>query len=396
MVAREKKLQVLYLDHTAKWSGGEIALYRTLSAIDPARVTPLVVLPATGEFADRLQARGIETLVLPLGGDLLEIRKDSLGRRSVRDLGVGLAYLRYSLALARLAKEKKADLFHCNSLKSDIYGAIAGRVARVPVIWHVRDYINSSYLPAKVARAFQLLSRKVPAGVMVNSYSTEKGLFPQGAGAQLSRVVYDGLMESELQSACPAAFDQWKTPLPKIGLLGRIVAWKGQHVFIEAARQLTAQGIEAQFQIIGAPLFGEADYEAQIRKQAEPLGDRMQFLGFRSDVPALLRQLDILAHCSISPEPFGQVVVEGMAEGLPVVASDGGGVTEIIEQGVHGLRTPMGNADALAEALAELLRHPERASALGRAAHARVREKFTAAHSARGVESFYQELLGRK
>ena len=79
-----------------------------------------------------------------------------------------------------------------------------------------------------------------------------------------------------------------------------------------------------------------------------------------------------------------------------MVASDGGGVQEIIEHGIHGLRTPMGDAGALADALEQLLLQPKRASALGQAAHRRVREKFTATHSARRVESFYREVLGRE
>ena len=370
----EKKTNVLYLDHTAKWSGGEIALYRTLSALDTSVIDPVILLPMPGEFADRLRAIGFKTEIDPIDEKVLEIRKDSLGKRSLRDIGVVSSYIRYSLKIAKQIKERKIDLIHCNSLKSDFYGAVSGKIARVPVVWHVRDYIDSSYLPAKVAIVFRKLAQSVPDGVITNSKSTERSLFPIGAGRQLSRVVYDGLMESELQSPCPAPFQQWRQPRPKIGLLGRIVAWKGQHIFIDAAKELTKRGIEAQYQIIGAPLFGEADYEAAIKKQAESLGSRMEFLGFRSDVPTLLRQLDILAHCSISPEPFGQVVVEGMAEGLPVVASDGGGVKEIIEQGLHGIRTPMGDAVALADALQDLLQNPERASALGCAAHARVRE----------------------
>lgn len=392
MAVTGRKLHILYLDHTSKWSGGEIALYRTLSAVNRASFALSAVFPTQGELVDRLGTIGVQAQVLPLDARLLAIRKDSLGVSTFRDLSVATAYLRYALRVAQQARQQKVDILHCNSLKSDIYGMIAGRLASKKVVWHVRDYIDPSYLPGKVARIFRRLAQTMPQGVIVNSQSTQQGLFPQGCGRQLCHVVYDGLMESELQSALPTPFSQWRRAVPQIGLLGRIVPWKGQHIFIEAAQQLVQRGVTAEFQIIGAPLFGEEDYEAQIRQQASVSGAKIAFLGFRSDVPNLLRELDILTHCSISPEPFGQVVVEGMAEGLPVIASDGGGVREIIEQGVHGLRTPMGDATALANALEELIRQPEKASTLGRAAHARVREKFTAALSAHGVESFYQEL----
>jgi glycosyltransferase involved in cell wall biosynthesis len=396
MLGTEKKIQVLYLDHTSKWSGGEIALFRTLNAINAEAIAPFVLLPASGEFFTRLKNASIPTDILPLGSKFLEIRKDDIDESSLANTDVIASYLRYSVRVAKIARMRKTDVFHCNSLKSDIYGAIAARLARKPVLWHVRDYINPAYLPKKVARAFRQLAKKIPDGVIVNSKSTQEGLFPKGMGSQRCRVIYDGMMASELLSPLPQSFTHWRHSCPKIALLGRIVSWKGQHLFIEAAQKLAQRGIRAHFQIIGAPLFGEADYEAQIRQQAAASGAIIEFLGFRSDVPALLRALDILVHCSISPEPFGQVVVEGMAEGLPVIASDAGGVCEIIDQGVHGLRTPMGDAEALAHALEELLAHPEYASTLGQAAYMRVREKFTADQSACGVESFYREILGKK
>ncbi|WP_395145242.1 glycosyltransferase family 4 protein [Armatimonas sp.] len=388
--------RVFYLDHTSKWSGGEIALFRTLTSLDRGKVDPVLLLATEGEFVVRLRAASLETVIVPLDERLRKARKETLGIGFRRDMGMAMACLRYALRLVPILRRRRADLIHCNSLKSDIYGALAGKIAGIPVLWHIRDHIDPSYLPRRVVTVFRRLARSIPSGVLTNSLSTENKIFPLGAGRQRCRVVYDGLMDSELQTPCPLSFDHWNRSLPQIGLLGRIVPWKGQHIFLEAAKKLTDRGIKAHFQVIGAPLFGEAAYEAQLRQQAVSLGDRVSFLGFRSDVSELLRGLDILAHCSITPEPFGQVVIEGMAEGLPVVASDGGGVQEIIEQGVNGLRTPMGDASALADALERLLMHPEEASALGQAAYKRVREKFTAAHSARAIESFYRELLGRE
>jgi glycosyltransferase involved in cell wall biosynthesis len=389
-------LRVFYLDHTSKWSGGEIALFRTLSALDRDKISPTIVLAGEGEFVDRLKSADFDTRVFPLGENLREIRKENLGKYNGSLAKSALSYLRYSVGLAKSFREGQADIVHCNSLKSDIYGLIAGRIARKPVIWHVRDHIDPSYLPSKMVKIFRTLAKKGPDGVITNSISSEKKLFPGGYGSQKARVIYDGLMESELKSAPPGVTKAWKSDPPRIGLLGRIVQWKGQHVFLEAAQKLTEAGVSAEYLVIGSPLFGETDYEAQIKEQAQKLGERVKFLGFRSDVFELLRSLDILAHCSITPEPFGQVIIEGMAEGLPVVGSDGGGVQEIIEQGKNGLRVPMGDSAALADALGQLLGQPEYANQLGRAAHQRVRSTFTAAHSARDLEQFYHELLAKK
>jgi glycosyltransferase involved in cell wall biosynthesis len=171
------------------------------------------------------------------------------------------------------------------------------------------------------------------------------------------------------------------------------VEWKGQHIFLEAAKRVLASGIKAQFVLIGGALFGETDYEAKLKEMATPLGNRVEFLGFRNDVPDLLRGLDIMVHASISPEPFGQVVIEAMAEGVPVIGSDGGGVREIITHGNDGLLSPMGDAEALAKTLLGLLQNPAQANQLARGGYATVRQRFTATNNARQIEEVYTQML---
>jgi glycosyltransferase involved in cell wall biosynthesis len=184
----------------------------------------------------------------------------------------------------------------------------------------------------------------------------------------------------------------------RVGLVGRFVEWKGQHVFLEAAERLVTSGRDdgARFVLVGAALFGEDDYAAEIERRAAALGGRAELLGFRPDIAAVLTELDILVHASVTPEPFGQVVIEGMAAGLPVIATDGGGVREIVRHGEDGLLVPMGDAAALADALAGLLADPARASRLAVAGHRAVRERFTAARAAREVEAVYDGLPRRR
>lgn len=384
---------VVFLDHTAKWSGGEIALLRTLEALNRGRVTPVVLLGEDGPLAERTRALGIETEVMPLAGNAREVRKDTLGGGAlVRHAGAAMAFLSYARQVAGYARKRGAAVLHCNSLKADIYGAVAGRLSGVPVVWHVRDHIDPTYLPGPAVRLFRSLAKRVPSYVITNSDSTLAKLFPGGAQGQRVRAAHDGLADRELTAPEPEVTGRWKSDPPRIGMIGRFVAWKGQHIFLEAAQKLVAGGQEAKFVLIGAALFGEAEYSESLKELAKPLGDRVEFTGFRNDVPELLRSLDILVHASTTPEPFGQVVIEGMAEGLPVVASDGGGVREIITQGQNGVLTPMGDASALTAALTTLLQNPEHAQALGCAGWRHVRENFTAARNARAVEAVYDDI----
>ncbi|MDX1933055.1 MAG: glycosyltransferase family 4 protein [Capsulimonadales bacterium] len=395
-----RRFTVLFLDHTAKWSGGEIALLRTLEALDRDRYRAVVALAADGPFADRLREIGIETHILPLSEEMREVRKGSLGGGGLAGkFRAAVTFAGYANRIARFARSIGADLLHCNSLKADIYGALAGRIARIPVLWHVRDHIDPSYLPAPVVRVFRRLAKSWPQYVLTNSESTRAALFPDGSGQQRVKAVHDGLSETELTSPPPSAGTEWKNSPPRIGMVGRLVEWKGQHVFLEAALRLSQSGRRLEFVLIGAALFGEEDYEARLRQQAEAIrsaGGEVVFTGFRTDIRERLRDLDIFVHASITPEPFGQVVIEAMAEGLPVIGSDGGGVREILRTGETGILTPMNDAVALGQAIERLLDNPAEAGRLSGAGYAEVRSRFTAAHNARQVEAAYEEMLGRK
>lgn len=382
---------ILYLDHTAKIGGGEIALLNLVTALDKTRFTPIVALASDGPLVEKLRAAGIQTHVLPLDPSLVETRKDSLGASSLLRLGRVTRLLGYTVRLARWARAHKADLIHTNSLKSDLYGAVAGRLARIPVLWHVRDHIASPYLPHPVAVAFRFLARCLPAQVIVISDSVRRCL--QTRAGQPLKVIHDGCVPQDFDGADSPENDH----APVISLIGRIAEWKGQHVFLQAAAQVRPDFPQARFQIIGAPLFGEHDYEQSLHDLAAQLGleTSVQFLGFRDNVPHLLAHTDIVVHASTLGEPFGQVVIEGMAAGKPVIATDGGALPEIVQNGETGLLVPPAAPDALADAIRTLLADPARAHAMGLAGRKRVQAHFTIAHTCAKVQTLYDQLLPR-
>lgn len=383
-------IRVLYLDHTARLSGGELALARLLAALDRTRVEPIVALAEQGPLRELLQRQSIETRVLPLQETVRGVSKDSLGLAGwIAQLGALGSIWRYAWRVSRFARQRGVQLIYSNSLKADFYGTLAARLAGVPIVWHVRDRIEEGYLPRAAVWLVRLFARYLPICVVANSASTLATL-KLGRGRRAA-VIASGLTREHIERCWVA---QRTNPIPRIGIIGRLAPWKGQDVFLEAAARLVQAGCAAHFCIAGAALFGEAAFEQQLRERAAALGlaDRVEFLGF-SDVPAVLRSLDLLVHASRIPEPFGQVIIEGMAAELPVVATDGGGAREIIENGRTGLLVPMGDAAALAEALAQLLSQPARARELAAAGRRHVLEHFTVEQSARQSEALYEELL---
>jgi glycosyltransferase involved in cell wall biosynthesis len=149
--------------------------------------------------------------------------------------------------------------------------------------------------------------------------------------------------------------------------------------------------------VIGAALFKEQQYEAEMHELAKELGiaHAVEFTGFRNDVPHLMGKLGILVHASTTGEPFGQVIVQGMAAGKPVVATNGGGVPEIVVHGTTGLLVPMGDVSAMAAAICTLLEAPAMAAEMGYAGRQRVLDHFTIERTARKIEAVYADTLAR-
>ena len=280
---------------------------------------------------------------------------------------------------------------HANSLKALLYGGLAARLARIPVVWHVRDRIADDYLPAAGVHLVGVLARVAPDAVIANSQETLRRLHDASNGATERlphAVVYDPV---DLRPQRRVTHDG---PI-HVGMLGRIAPWKGQDVFLHAFAHAFAGGDE-RASVVGAPLFGEERYEESLRVLASELGvaERVQFAGFQEDVAAQLARLDVLVHASRVPEPLGQVVQEGMRAGLPVVAAHAGGPAEVITEGETGFLYPAGDVGALAGTLERLAGDSTLRARVGAAAVART-EAFDPERIAPQVLAIYRRILER-
>jgi glycosyltransferase involved in cell wall biosynthesis len=393
-------IRVLFFDHTAAQSGAEIAMLNLVRNLDCRKVTPVVVFGADGPVAEQMRPFA-ETHVLPLPIAVGSAKKDSLSIASLFQVRATLGGVAYIWKLAQFIRRNDIDLVHTKSLKADLIGGIAARLSRCPVIWHVRDRIDDDYLPRAVARTMRLLSRWVPQFVIANSGATLRSLDSAPLDNSVasssnhrgqSTVVHDGT-----PWPFPATRSAARDGLFRIGLIGRISPWKGQHIFLRAAAQVHQKFPNARFFIVGGALFGEAEYERKVRTLTESLGisSVVTFTGFRKDVQNAIADMDLIVHASVTGEPFGQVIIEGMAAGKPVIATDGGGVPEIVEDGKTGMLIPMGDVQAMAEAISRLLKDTTLAEDMGSRGQERVRNHFTIEHKARKVESVYQSMFSR-
>jgi glycosyltransferase involved in cell wall biosynthesis len=378
---------VVYIDHVARLSGGEVALVRLLEALGDA-VDAHVLLAEDGPLKRKLEAVGatVEVLPMPEGAR-------GLSRDRVHAAGVGLRVARdtaaYCLLVARRLRELRPQLVHTNSLKAGIYGGIAARLAGVPAVWHVHDRIAADYLPRLAVTAVRALVRALPRAAIANSEATLATLRPTARGRSRYRVI---------PYVIPAVAERSRggTGPLRVGMIGRIAPWKGQDVFLRAFARAFPGGSERAV-VVGAPLFGEEGFEQRLRALAAELdiADRTEFRGFREDVEAELARLDIVVHASVVAEPFGQVVAEAMAAGLPVVASAAGGPSEIVDDESNGLLYAPGDVPALAERLRRLGSDPGLRERLGAAGRERAGD-YAPERVAAEITALYRQVLDRK
>ncbi|WP_432573420.1 glycosyltransferase, partial [Kineococcus sp. SYSU DK005] len=377
--AAVEPLSVVFVDHCARLSGGEIALERLIASLPDVRAH--VVLGEDGPLVERLRAAGASVEVLPLAADARDVGRERVGGRLPVGTVVGAAG--YTLRLARRVRQLRPDVVHTNSLKASLYGGLAGRLAGVPVVWHARDRIATDYMPAPAARLVRAAARVLPRLVVANSRETLGTLgLPAGARAAVVPDPYAPSAPGAGRDGHDGQDGNGGSGRPlRVGIVGRLSPWKGQDVFLRAFA--AACPAPARAVVAGSAMFGEEEYARGLTGLVAELGlgGRVELRGFVEDVEGVLAELDVLVHASTVPEPFGQVVVEALAAGVPVVATRAGGPTEILTDGVDGLLVEPGDVDALADALRRLASSPELRARL-------------AAEGRRRAEAFRPEKIG--
>lgn len=359
--------RVLFVDHTGQLGGGELSLF------DLADRTPgcRVMLFSDGPFRAMLEAAGVAT-VLASTAALDGVKRDGglLG-------AVGAVGGVWKMARQLAREGRSADVLYANSLKSWVVTAIAGFMCRKPTVWHLRDILSDAHFSRTNIRVVVMLANRFSSLVIANSQATADAFVAAGGRADCIRVIYNGI-DPAPYAANRAQRDASRVdndrPLT-VACVGRLSPWKGQHVFLEAI--VKTPGVVGK--VIGAPLFGEDAYAARLKRDAERLGiaERVEFMGFQSNIPEILGQCDILAHTSTAPEPFGRVIVEAMLGGLAIVATRGGGPSEIIRDGQTGILTTPSDPTELAAALQQLQADPDRRRSLAAAGREDAMKRFT-------------------
>jgi glycosyltransferase involved in cell wall biosynthesis len=264
------------------------------------------------------------------------------------------------------------------------YAGLVGRLTRRPVIWHLRVWRPDSALDWLLAR---LATRTIAISAAVRG---RLGRWPEAYRRCV--VVPNGLDLSAFVPARDRATVRRSLGLSPgdrvVGVVGRLAPFKGHEFLLQAFARLRAEDARIRLLVVG-----DGPRRAALERQAIELGiaDAVQFTGHREDVADLLPTMEVFVLPSVA-EDFGRVLLEAMALERPVVATEAGGVPEIIERQVCGLLVPPADPQALADAVRTLLADPALGRAMGRAGRQRVESAFSLQRHAELVQAVYQDV----
>ncbi|HEY3383387.1 MAG TPA: glycosyltransferase [Vicinamibacterales bacterium] len=310
---------------------------------------------------------------------------------------------RDALALWRLQAifaDFEPDVVATHTSKAGVIGRLAARWAGTRVVVHTHHGKGFDVFPRGWRRTSVLAIERRLAGLsdhIVVSPRQRDELVDLGVvPARRSRVIRYGI-DLKPFVAAPAAGQPLRRELGVpddallVAVVGRVVAIKGQDVFLRACARFVGRCPSARVVLVGDGAFRP---ECERLSRELGLADRVFFLGWRRDIPAIMHSVDVVALPTVREfEGTPVALIEALAAARAVVASDVGGVADLVEHGVTGLLVPAGRPEALAAAIEHLLGHPRARTAMGEAGRCRASEWHSLEHMVNETEQYYRELL---
>jgi glycosyltransferase involved in cell wall biosynthesis len=336
--------------------------------LDQRLFRPLVCcLNFKGRLAEPLEARGIPVF--------------ALDKRPKLDL-------RVLIRLVRLMRSERVDVVHTHLWTSSFWGRLAGALARVPVMI-ITEHNLDTWRRAPHLLADRLLGRFTDDWVFVSSeveaFYRARLALPEGR----SHVVHNGVDLAPFARRPDPAEVRTRMGLPAdarvAGVVGRLEARKGHRFFLEAMRRVVDRVPGALGLIAGE---GKEKDALLAQRGALGLAESVRLVGYWPDLAEALAALDVFVLPSLM-EGHPLAILEAMAAGKPVVATDVGGNAEAVEAGVTGVLVPPADPDALADAILALLLEPERAARLGEAGRRSLDRRFSLAAAVKANEELY-------
>lgn len=370
-----KRIRIVYLLPELKWGGSEKHAIQLASGLrERGHDARIVCLFREGPLGDEAREKGIPFTCLNLPY-----------RWGIRTL----------LGIQDWIRSHPVDVLHTYLFGFHLFAGLPARLLKIPVLLSSRREIphwqkgRHRWLE-KVGNLF--VDQIVCVSKAVEKWALEK----EGIPPEKVLTIYNGVDVNRFNPARIQSFVRREFQIPSgtplIGTVANMATEKGYPDLLEAAQLILQKSPEARFLFVG---FGPR--EGEIRERAQKIAGHEQiiFTGARTDIPNLIGAMDVFVLASVI-EGFPNVLLEALAMAKPVVATEVGGIPELIESGRNGILVPPRDGRALAEAVLSLFKNPEGARAMGRRGMEKIRKSFTLERMFDQYEALYLSLLQSK
>lgn len=384
---------ILYVDPTAVHGGAEEVLVGFMDCAVELGYQPVLAVPGEGWLTDRCRDRAIPYEVVEGMPDA------TTSERWSQQLGPWLSTAR---KITQLVHKWRPIIVHSNSPRVSYHGGLGARMAgSCATVTHIHDIYGTPFASPRKTRLLSYLAD----WLVTPSHAVEQAIVAYAPQlASRIQTVYNGWDMNIYAGVTPAnAQRDFGAPQDAlvVGCAAAMTPWKGQDILIEAFSTIQRDEPRAHLVIAGGVYGANREHEEhlrQLRQQVATLGlERcVTFTGWREDVWSLMRAFDVFVHAPTKPDPLPTALIHASALGCAIVASNIGGIPEIVMDGSGGLLVPAGDSRSLAVAITSLLRDAERRRSYGQGAHAHFLHRFSHRQMREGLTAAYESSLMRK
>jgi len=366
-------MKVLFYDKSIGFGGALVCLSLTLKYLDKEKFSPILVVSCKDNF--------INSQLIPYVNKYFYFKKYNLSTK----IGYWYTLLTHIVKLTLLIKREKIDILHANNgLYTNAPAFLAGKICNIPTICHQKILASTTKLDHilyKYPSSYIAISNTVKDSLINLLKIKEEKIY----------IIYPAI---EVDKFKIQNISKKKKEL-KIGILGCLIPWKGHTVFIKAVHTLVKMNLKFKAYIIGDAPTDFLDYEKSLKDLVNQLDltSTIVFRGRILDILTAINDMDIMVHTSLKPEPFGRVVVESMALGKPVIATNMGGPSEIIKNKITGILIPPNNPHLLALEIKNLIAHDNLRIEMGKRAREYVLKRFDIRNIISSIEEIYLKYL---
>ncbi len=352
------------------------------------------------ELCSKLNRQKFETIMVYGKRGRLIKEFENIGVRVEKFVTISKFNLYEALYLYHMIKANKIDILQTHGLRFDFFGGIAAMLANVPhiITRHVAisQHLISNFRK-KIYIFFDNIAIKFATKVVTVSKAVENDLIVnQGIDRSKIVTILNGVDLKRLfkgNSARTAMREEFGVDDKKqiVGMIAQLSYWKGIPYFLRAIPLILRKCPNTRFLIVGDGLDRE---KLEIMARTQGISPYVIFTGFRRDIPEIISAIDISVLSSLR-EGLPLALLESMAMSKPVVATDVGGVSEIVQDDKTGFLIPPRDSDALSDAIIKLLKDKEKANKFGKAGRKYVEENFSLNQMVKKYENLYVQITNK-